>query len=1000
MSAITRRVNRLLDSHSISEEDLREVVEQYEGELSIVNQKLGDAVDLVRRGLRSEAMAIIGSSPSLIDQANELSIPRLDELMELTELYDLPPISVVDTEAIEVLGDAMVELQSIDGLLKRQRKLVLARAPLVWRLRTLRAIAEADPTSPHWIDDIDAHEKARLKELSADVQQAVRSDDLAKLMLLKRELADTWQTAPPPSLQTAVNRHIHQLRLAGKQEDLIAAAAAIQESMDQFDEARTRQAAALYTTLRDEIVEQFGPSSVAAEAEVIASPGLEYVAELNAEQQRVAARHSAIAKLENTMDRSGVTVPQIESAYQKAITFDEPLPPELFNRYRATIDDLKTRGKRKFQLAVGAVAVATLLLIGFLVTWQIRRGYAEKVATVSGQLRRILDSGALDEASQFIEAVRRSQPKLVSDPKVAELVVLHQSMMQSEEDRAARFDQQISELEAIDDEALEPSTLSRLEEEATTDDEKLRVLKQRDRYARFVDGRRKNHTESLISALRETGDILPQHSQAQLAKFELDDLRSQAAKLNELTVSIKHSLADFPYASLSAKQEGDNQIQRIAALKTRMHEQEVLLIRSAKALEDLLAARSLSNLKSRMENYISELSVDRRSAGFRQTLDSAEFWETADLWNLHIRRVQEIFSKQFQRELISNATQSGGELSEVCVTPPFDIPASLRACIDQAERRQSILDQFERFLDQSLFSQIISVTQRGGQGERVYIYKNFYDSEREKFSIGENQPLLSRVEVVQTGDGAIEQETLSTPLVIELEPAASVVTLKAKWKAARADALADWDGEMLKWLANLCRREKLDSTIKEILLAQAIEKIMEGSAARDQFAKVHHALVARQADWEDWHRPAARSVRPTDLVVQKIMPALSALYQAHRDPRQEAKRLAHMRIRPVGIWDIVGGSKLSSPASTRVVHYWEPTESLGSGILMVVRRDSADPLKCRWIPFGTFESGQMKVTDSSIAMTAGEPIFLSSGTATPVAINLPSHQHSLVSVSP
>ncbi|MEO9590129.1 hypothetical protein, partial [Rhodopirellula bahusiensis] len=180
MSAITRRINRLLDSPSISEEDLREIVEQYEGELSIVNQKLGDAVDLVRRGLRSEAMAIIGSSPSLIDQANELSIPRLDELMDLMDLYDLPPVSVVDTEAIEVLGDAMVELQSIDGLLKRQRKLVLARAPLVWRLRTLRAIAAADPTSPHWIDDIDAHEKARLKELSADVQQAIKSDDMAK----------------------------------------------------------------------------------------------------------------------------------------------------------------------------------------------------------------------------------------------------------------------------------------------------------------------------------------------------------------------------------------------------------------------------------------------------------------------------------------------------------------------------------------------------------------------------------------------------------------------------------------------------------------------------------------------------------------------------------------------------------------------------------------------------------------------------------------------------
>lgn len=999
MSAITRRINRLLDSPSISEEDLREVVEQYEGELSIVNQKLGDAVDLVRRGLRSEAMAIIGSSPSLIDQANELSIPRLDELMDLMDLYDLPPVSVVDTEAIEVLGDAMVELQSIDGLLKRQRKLVLARAPLVWRLRTLRAIAAADPTSPHWIDDIDAHEKARLKELSADVQQAIKSDDMAKLTLLKKELADTWQTDPPASLHTAVNRHVRQLLLARKHDDLTAAAAAIQESVYQFDEAGIRQAAVRYGKLRDEIVEQFGPSSVPAEAETLARPGLKHVAELNAEQQRVAARQSAIAILENTMDHPRVTIPQIESTYQKAITFDEPLPPELFNRYRATIEDLKTRGKRKFQLAVGAVTVATLLLVGLLVTWQIRRGYAEKVATVSGQLRRFLDSGALDEANQFIEAVQRTQPDLASDPRVSELVVLYQSMEQSEKERAARFDQQMNELEATKDEALETSTLSRLKEDATTDEEKLRLLKQRERHDRYVDNRRKDHTESLIAVLRQTGDIVSQQSQHQPAKFALDDLRGQTGKLNELTDEIKRRLAEFSYASLSAKQEGKNQIERIAALTTRMEQQEALLIRSADATEDLLAARSLSNLQSRMEDFISELPIDRRSADFRQTLDSAEFWQTAEQWNLYIRRVQQAFATKLEPQPIAITTKSGEEFSKVCVSPPFVIPASVRSCIDRAENRRAILNQFDDFLDRSLFSQIVSVIQSGGQGERVYIYKNYYDSEREKFSVGKNQSLLARVEVIQTGDGAIEHETLDTPLVIEHEPAASVVTLKAKWNAARLDALADWDGEMLKWLANLCRREKLDATVKEILLAQAIEKIMEGSAARDQFAKIHLSLVARRAAWDDWYRPTKLSVRKTDLVAQKIMPALAAAYQEHRDPRQEIKPLAQMRVRPVGIWDVVGDSELNDPSSSKVIHYWEKAESLQPGILMVVRRDLADPLKCRWIPFGKLENGKMKIINASIALNAGEPIFLSSGIATPVAFELPKNQQLLVSVS-
>ncbi|MEO9592130.1 hypothetical protein, partial [Rhodopirellula bahusiensis] len=101
----------------------------------------------------------------------------------------------------------------------------------------------------------------------------------------------------------------------------------------------------------------------------------------------------------------------------------------------------------------------------------------------------------------------------------------------------------------------------------------------------------------------------------------------------------------------------------------------------------------------------------------------------------------------------------------------------------------------------------------------------------------------------------------------------------------------------------------------------------------------------------------------------------------------------------VGIWDVVGESKLSDPASSHIIHYWEKAKSLQPGVLMVVRRDLADPLKCRWIPFGKLENGQMKIIDSSLAITAGEPIFLSSGTATPVAFKLPDQQQSLVSVS-
>jgi hypothetical protein len=207
MIPIIQRLNAHLDSDTTAPDTLRELIEEFNAKVSPINAKLSMAVDFVNRGLRSEAIAIVAGPPSLLDAATRLEFPRAAEMAELISLCDLLQIIEIDSGAIAVLNDAMVELQSIDGLLRRHRQLALARAPLAWRLRTLRAIAAADPTSFHWQEDITLYEKVRLSQLASDVKHAIDASDLDELKTLREELASpSWITKQGERQQKPISR--------------------------------------------------------------------------------------------------------------------------------------------------------------------------------------------------------------------------------------------------------------------------------------------------------------------------------------------------------------------------------------------------------------------------------------------------------------------------------------------------------------------------------------------------------------------------------------------------------------------------------------------------------------------------------------------------------------------------------------------------------------------------------------------------------------------------
>ncbi len=133
----------------------------------------------------------------------------------------------------------------------------------------------------------------------------------------------------------------------------------------------------------------------------------------------------------------------------------------------------------------------------------------------------------------------------------------------------------------------------------------------------------------------------------------------------------------------------------------------------------------------KLEAFIEELPSHKRTTSYRETLDAEEFWDTADSWNRHLKLTSEVFMRRFDPATLMLFRESDDSImKELCETP-FSLPMGIAGCIDLAEKRREILNQLNEFLDQTLFSQVIAVTQQDGKGDRFFVYEDYYKTSRD-----------------------------------------------------------------------------------------------------------------------------------------------------------------------------------------------------------------------------------------------------------------------------
>jgi hypothetical protein len=129
---------QLSQPDGITHETMQPLADEYSVEAMEVNARLLESIQLLRKGQRSEAIQLANSKPNVLEWSARLDFVELDEWIDILQFLGITPPPVIHRDAAQQLQEAIVEEQPLEELLRQQRKLAIANAPLSWRLKVLK----------------------------------------------------------------------------------------------------------------------------------------------------------------------------------------------------------------------------------------------------------------------------------------------------------------------------------------------------------------------------------------------------------------------------------------------------------------------------------------------------------------------------------------------------------------------------------------------------------------------------------------------------------------------------------------------------------------------------------------------------------------------------------------------------------------------------------------------------------------------------------------------
>jgi hypothetical protein len=483
INQLVEEIQQLLVSESEpATEELMDLAGRHEDVVRIIAKRLKAVDALLSKGLRSEAIELAEREPNLNDVVIALDFPELDAWNELLAEFVMQPIPSLPDDIAADLNDAYSVSAPVERLLQRHRSAALARAPMPVRIDLLRRLAVADAANPAWNQDLKLHEQYRLSVLGAELDTAIREQNLDALAALDQELtAADWKVTVPAELKRKASDAHSRLRQSSARTELNTLSYQLSDAFAAFDLDEARG-----LDQRFQALVQIAPLAASDQIMDIAGPALDWVRDENKKEQRELCFRESLKAIDNALNQNAPAT-QLEKLYYDATQYDQNLPERLESRLADRLETLKVSAtrRRSTMIAAAVAGVLVMLVATGLFIWQIRiRTIIDRhVAQLNLLLPEAEKTGLTEPLSEYFRLLDEEPPAVSRAAEILGLKQQFEALRVSESARIAQIDQLIAQAATEAENAVMPKDLleplkavNQAAELSKTTSEKTRIM--------------------------------------------------------------------------------------------------------------------------------------------------------------------------------------------------------------------------------------------------------------------------------------------------------------------------------------------------------------------------------------------------------------------------------------------------------------------------------------------------------------------------------------------
>jgi hypothetical protein len=425
------------------ESELKRLAQRYTTTIQQVNGLLKTCLELVERGLKSEAI-MRADEAGLLETVSILDFPEQPVWVDYLTQFGFPTPPAVDQYATRQLNSCYAPARRLEPLYRLNRRHALANSPLRVRLGVMRRIHKMEEANAKEASakQVELFELERVKGIRKELADATETRDLRRLTLLNSELSSKdWFRAPETALLRNASRvlkqeeaRLAQLRMQSLTADLqnvwsaqdVAAGRRIRE---QWDACQTK---ALLT--------EQDPLMIDTRA------AFDWLLVIDKEEQAQAHYEQQIASLREALDQRQPRE-ALELLEHSIEMYGDGVPEPLLKRLRTRYDELDTEAHRRNvrRLVMTVFSVISVAALAFFVMQN--RSFNSRVSEHVAAMTSLLEQGDVESAESYVESLQTEQLDMLVVPQIQVLLVNVEQARRDEDDRIVKFQNDVRRIE-------------------------------------------------------------------------------------------------------------------------------------------------------------------------------------------------------------------------------------------------------------------------------------------------------------------------------------------------------------------------------------------------------------------------------------------------------------------------------------------------------------------------------------------------------------------------